>query len=176
MKFRRNSNSTAWLSHPVPPGKSRIPLIIVCGPPAAGKSTYVAERRGPDDLVIDLDQIAAALGNTTAHGWDPRSCLMPALEQRNRLLEAICEQPCQWPRAWLIVCEPVAEWRDWWQKFWGPERIVVIETSAEECWARVCRDPERRRDAGSTLKGIVRWFADYRPRKGDEVIREPGIA
>jgi predicted kinase len=35
---------------------------VLTGPPCAGKSTFVEEHRGPDDLVVDLDRLAEALG------------------------------------------------------------------------------------------------------------------
>jgi HNH endonuclease len=41
--------------------KARCKLTIVCGPPAAGKSTYVAAHKKPWDIVIDLDEIKAKL-------------------------------------------------------------------------------------------------------------------
>lgn len=43
-------------------------LTVVVGPPASGKSTWVAERAEPGDIVIDLDALALAL---TAPGVDP---------------------------------------------------------------------------------------------------------
>lgn len=36
-------------------------LIIVTGPPAAGKSTWVVEHARPGDIVIDYDRLAQAL-------------------------------------------------------------------------------------------------------------------
>lgn len=36
-------------------------LIVVIGPPAAGKSTWCREHAGPDDLIIDYDLLANAL-------------------------------------------------------------------------------------------------------------------
>jgi hypothetical protein len=36
-------------------------INVLIGPPGSGKSTYVAEHAGPDDVVIDLDAIARAL-------------------------------------------------------------------------------------------------------------------
>jgi hypothetical protein len=36
-------------------------VVVVMGPPAAGKSTYVKEHARPEDVVIDLDEIARAL-------------------------------------------------------------------------------------------------------------------
>lgn len=34
---------------------------IVYGPPLAGKSTFVRENMGPDDLVFDMDAVQNAL-------------------------------------------------------------------------------------------------------------------
>ena len=42
-------------------------LTVVTGPPCAGKSTYVDQHRTLDDLVIDLDRIAVALGADADH-------------------------------------------------------------------------------------------------------------
>lgn len=36
---------------------------LVCGPPGAGKSTLVREKRRDGDLVIDLDDIRASVGS-----------------------------------------------------------------------------------------------------------------
>lgn len=53
---------------------SRPPLIVVAGPPAAGKTTYIQERAGPDDEIVDLDIEARRLGldrwEKTEAEWD----------------------------------------------------------------------------------------------------------
>lgn len=35
--------------------------VVVCGPPGAGKTTYVEANRRPGDLVFDFDVLAAAM-------------------------------------------------------------------------------------------------------------------
>lgn len=45
-------------------------LYVVTGPPAGGKSTWIAERAGGNDVVIDYDSIIAALSNEDVPG-DP---------------------------------------------------------------------------------------------------------
>lgn len=42
-------------------------LNVVTGPPCAGKSTYVRERRSPGSVVVDFDALAVALGSDTSH-------------------------------------------------------------------------------------------------------------
>lgn len=43
---------------------------VVIGPPAAGKSTFVRQHAGPDDVVIDFDLLANALSNQDATNHD----------------------------------------------------------------------------------------------------------
>lgn len=38
-------------------------VVLVCGPPCGGKSTYVAEHAEPGDIVLDQDVIARELGS-----------------------------------------------------------------------------------------------------------------
>lgn len=48
-------------SHPLGLRPAAIPLVIVTGSAAAGKSFYVYSRCGEGDVVIDLDEIARDL-------------------------------------------------------------------------------------------------------------------
>src|SRR5690606_21260798 len=51
----RTSYAPEWLPPPL------VPVVVVCGPPASGKSTYVAERATDADLVLDADAIACRM-------------------------------------------------------------------------------------------------------------------
>jgi 5-methylcytosine-specific restriction protein A len=169
--LRRTARDQAFGKHQWRPEwlkPSVVPLVIVCGPPASGKSTYVARHAGPSDLIIDLDVIASRLAGQPLHGWDPTKWLTPAIRERNELLGDIT-RAARWPRAWLIVSEAKAEHRQWWCDTLRPERIVVLETSSAECMARVMADVERPTDR--TLDAIGLWWAAYQRRDGDEVIK-----
>ena len=147
---------------------SLIPLTIVCGPPASGKSTYIRDRAGPDDLVIDIDMIASDLAGTETHGWDRDKYLNASLFKRNDIIGQL-SRPSRWPAAWLIVGEPKARWREWWQRKLKPREIVVVETPEAICVDRVKADPQR--PYKGNTDGIVRWWLDYAPRPGETVIR-----
>lgn len=148
---------------------STIPLVIICGPPASGKSTWVQQHAHAADLVIDLDVIASQLAGSTLHGWDRSKWLSPAIRARNELLGDIGRPTTRWPRAWLIVSEAKAGYRQWWRDHLEPERIVVLETMPDVCMARVREDLHRRQEA--TRAAITRWWADYARRPGDEIVR-----
>lgn len=164
------------LSHPAGLRPAVVPLVIVCGAPASGKSTWVDGQRGPDDLVIDLDVIgsrmaaemapAGATVSTDAdgHHW-PRFLLERALHARNRMLDGLADAAAPWPRAWFIVCEPEARWRAWWDRTLRPERVVVMDTPMAECVRRAGRDKAR-------IAVILRHFALYQARVGDTLVQD----
>lgn len=51
-------------------------LYVICGPPAAGKSSWIAARAKPTDIVIDLDRIALALAGPDAPSWHHHETLL----------------------------------------------------------------------------------------------------
>lgn len=155
--------------HPEWLRKSIVPLTVVCGAPGAGKSTYVEQRRGPRDMVLDLDEIAARLARQPLYQAAP-SWHDAALRYRNGRLALLCYGNL-WPMAWLVVSEPHAQWRQWWVDKMGA-RIVVMETSLPTCVERVTMDerrPEVVRMQHCQLIGW--WWATYKRRDDDLIIR-----
>lgn len=163
---KRASYRPEWLKASV------VPLSIVCGPPASGKSHYVARRMGLNDLVIDLDLIVAHLSaSPLRHDWDRERWLQPALFKRNAILGTLSRKPgCT--RAWFVLSEPSAERRQWWQDKLAPEEIVVLETPEDVCLANAALD--KGRDMQATAAKVRQWWSDYQPRQQDRVIRPQG--
>lgn len=161
-------------SHPYWFRRSYVPLTIVCGPPGSGKSTYVRENAGPNDKVICFDQIATRLfgreGDERAHTQLDSKAVGDVLRARNEELGDLMRSAATslWPAAWLIVGEPEAERRQWWQDRLQPKAIVVLKTPATVCKQRVAKDAERGdvrfRSVNESIDG---WWSRYQPRDGD---------
>jgi hypothetical protein len=152
-----------WSSHPSWMPRACIPVTLVCGPPASGKSRYVDMHKGEADLVIDLDVIASGLAGTGLHSWG-MEWLGPAVRERNEILAGLHKPEAKrHARAWLIAMEPEAKWRQWWVDTLGCSQVVVIETPAHVCDARLMTDPDR---AGRALVAS-QWWKQYTPRHGD---------
>lgn len=157
-----------WSLHPKWMPRAIIPVTLVCGPPASGKSTYVEQHKGDGDLVIDLDAIASEMAGTTLHTWGIK-WLGGAVRKRNEILANLHKDDARrYDRAWLIVTEPKAEDRQWWVDRLGVSRVVVIETDSAKCEARMMTDHERSSRCGSALT----WWKNYTPRIEDEVVRK----
>jgi 5-methylcytosine-specific restriction endonuclease McrA len=143
---------------------SIIPLTIICGPPAAGKSTYAKQHAGPRDIIIDLDVIASEISGEPVHAWDRDAWLNAALYRRNDMLGSL-SRPSTYKAAWLIVSEPKAKHRQWWADTLRPQSIIVIETPEAECIARLHADG---RAGKRIIDAVVRWWFEYEPRRGDQ--------
>lgn len=78
-------------------------VTIVCGPPCAGKSTYVDEHCEPGDVVLDWDTIVEDLGFAPRqHLVEPALIDVISIEWRRRLATAL-EQP---QHVWVIHAKP----------------------------------------------------------------------
>jgi 5-methylcytosine-specific restriction protein A len=157
-----------WLgpmSHPRWFTRVKVPMTIVCGAPASGKSTYVKHHmRRASEVLIDLDSIA---DNT--FGVPTRSLgseqMLHCLRLRNELLKLHMDE-VKCTHLWLIVAEPRAVARQWWWDTVKPTRIIVLETPIDACISRAWEDNKHR-----DVADISKWWDDYSPRRGDIVVR-----
>jgi hypothetical protein len=138
-------------------------VMLVCGPPGCGESTYVANNAGPSDTVIDLDEIKAKLSGLPIYQAD-YSWLDPALAERNRQLAALAEAPAN-HTAWVIVSAPSDKLRGWWRKKLGAKVVVLLALPAVDCERRIRADERRRPVLHSHLAEVADWWAKERGRK-----------
>lgn len=133
-----------------------VTVRVVCGPPAGGKSTYIATHAEVDDIVIDLDALANALRpNPVASHSYPRHVKAVAMAARLGAIReaAKLRRPVT---VWLINTLP------------SPAQIA---TYAADGWELITIDPGRdvararaassdRRDV--VLRDIDHWYS-HRP-------------
>ncbi|WP_324290694.1 AAA family ATPase [Ancylobacter sp. SL191] len=139
--------------------RARIPVVIVCGAPGSGKSTYVDQHKGPNDLVIDLDVIRSRLAGSSLYGAGPQ-WTAPALDERNRILQGLAADHVH-ERAWFIVSAPEREERDLWVRKLGTARVVLMPTPLEECLRRIAADPGRAGHVDRMQQAARDWFARF---------------
>ena len=139
-----------WLPEPA------VPVVLVCGPPGSGKSSWCAENAGPADLVIDVDLIAAELtGKPIYHAT--REETIGALRVRNKMLAGLAERSAV-KRCFLIATAGSPEERDFWARTIKAS-IHLMKTSKSECIERINADlrrsPSVRR---SQIDAVRRWM------------------
>lgn len=111
-------------------------VIVVAGPPGAGKSTYVKERWKPGDLVVDLDAMREAL--TLVSDRDVGIELTKyALDAHTAVLRRLMTGQIQ--RAWIIGCYPLQKAREQFRQRYGAQ-VVVLEHHRDICNERIEKD------------------------------------
>lgn len=127
-------------------------IRLVCGPPAAGKTTYVKEHAKQGDLIIDLD----ALRETYVH-----DDIAKAVRQT---LEASVQSHTG--DAWVIRTLADSNKRTDAAKRLGADEVVVIATPAD-----LAKERARKRDPDKDLsEPIDRWWNSYSVVQSDLIV------
>jgi len=103
-------------------------VIVVTGSPCAGKTTYVAQRKQPLDIVFDFDALALALGAPGDHA-QPAHFVPFVCEMRDAFLARLTRKHHA-PRVWIITTEPSLA-----DQLIGAQHVRV-EATRDECMAR----------------------------------------
>lgn len=118
-------------------------VYIIAGAPGSGKSTYVRNRKAPNDLVIDLDYICAALQQETNVHKNHDAVYQAAVCMRDSLYPFIAMRYGNWNECWIITSEPR---RDKLKQLATKVRatdIIEVETSLTENMNRIDGDHSR---------------------------------
>lgn len=146
-------------------------LTIVAGAPGSGKSTYVAQRLGRNDVFIDLDLIMSGITGSAERTWH-RPTLERALVYRNTQLRALAHSDA--PRAWFIVTAAKRELRKQWGAALGASETVICYAPPSICKQRVTADASRRLIWHEQHGAIDRWHAAFTYRQSETITRTDG--
>ena len=114
-------------------------VTVVYGPPAAGKSTYVNERRKPGDIVVDWDALLNAITGQGEHQWVQWACPFVEAARTAMLLEIRGTHPSRLGgHVWVIVCTLRPADSEGWRR--RGAKIVVIPTPEDVCVERIERE------------------------------------
>lgn len=114
-----------WLPTP------RIPVVVVCGPPGSGKLDYAKRVAEPNDLIVDVPQIASAQTGKPIYHAD-RAERTNALRARNALLAGLAHPDTPWDRAIVTMVAGSPEVREWWRKKLNAS-VVVMDAPKDLC-------------------------------------------
>jgi predicted kinase len=128
-------------------------LTVITGPPCAGKTTLVSERRAVADLVIDLDAIARAFGYPADHvEWnDPHPAVAAARTARQAVLDQVTSGRSRC-NVWLIDSKPHPTSLRIYRRVGAT--VIDLDPGRELCHRRADDDG---RSAG-THDQIDRWY------------------
>lgn len=143
-------------------------ITLVAGPPCAGKTTYVDQHKGYDDVVLDYDVMFAEVSGAAMYDHPP-AFRDAAAEAFRAALQDLRRLPPH-RRAWIIRNAPRKQHRATIRSIHDADS-VVLAVSAETCLARLMASTRPANVKAEQAGAIARWWADYEPSARDLVIR-----
>lgn len=160
-----NSSRGASMAELRAPG---LEVVLVAGPACSGKTRYVAEHAGPDDLVLDFDSLAEAM--SLAGRYEHVSSHVPLVaEARDAVLDRLLLGGHSVRRCWVISTAAKRRTRRHYRDRYGA-RVVVLVPSEETCLLRAMRERP-----AAWQQYVREWFDAYESDPADEVIRGAAI-
>lgn len=133
-------------------------VYLIYGCPCSGKSTYVQERAGVHDLIIDIDKIYSCITNNPMYIKSGR--LYDNVQTvRDALLGDVKRYNGRWVNAFIIGGYPYNRDRADMQTIYGAEPIY-IECTKEQAYDRLQLVTDGR-DKTEYKKYIDTWFERY---------------
>lgn len=129
-------------------------VYIVYGAPCSGKSTFVKESAGRDDIVLDIDSIWQMISVNQRYE-KPNRLKQNVFGIRDCIIEQIKMRLGSWMNAWIIGGYPLKSERERLADLLGAE-LVFIDEKKEVCLMRsIGRDGWK--------EYIERYFDDFQP-------------
>lgn len=138
-------------------------VVLITGPPCAGKTTYARTHARPGDTILDLDQIARALGSTKAWQHEP-AITRRADEILRRKVTALRGGGAV--RAWVIRSVPSGNTRSALARWIKATDTVLLLPPREVLVARALERPDRL----TTINAISTWLDHYSAHDDDNMI------
>jgi predicted kinase len=140
-------------------------LIVVTGPPASGKSSYIRSHAKPSDVVIDLDLMALAMAGPGADHHRHHPVLLRIVHRARQAAIHEAERHLDTTDVYLIHTMPSPKARAKYKRLGA--RIVVVDPGESIVRQRVemMRQPE--------MEAVVtRWYREYRKGGSRPVTRQ----
>ena len=158
--WAREWDASAWVPPDVP--RLGIPSVLVCGPPAAGKTTWVRTQEADGTLILDPDWTARELDLPAS--WTRESTRANSRRIATReMARLMAAERMGYERAIIARSAPRALTRIRWKEMLGPlAKVKVIDTSERECIRRIKADPERVKNQARQVAAVKAWWKTYR--------------
>lgn len=131
---------------------------IIWGPPASGKTTYVSDNKGENDVIFDFDNIMRVISGLKPHEKND-DLIEYVLDIRELMINRL-KNETRFDNVWIIVTWLDDDFKSKFEDFESVD-YILMETSKEECKKRVKENEDRQATKDEQIQVIEEWFEKY---------------
>ena len=131
-------------------------VVVVHGPPASGKTSYVMKNKGENDVMFDFDRVMSALSGLPPHEKN-NNLISYCMDIRTGIINKAMRTG-RIDKTWIIATNVDEEMKGRLSDV--PVKYIHMDTPKEECLKRIEEDPERQCVADELRKAVERYFEE----------------
>ena len=135
-------------------------VYLVHGSICSGKSTFVKEQAGKNDLIVDMDNIWESISNNERN-VKPETLKRVVFGVYDFLIDSVSHRLGKWSNCYVLTTKALPMDRKRLADKLGAT-IIHIDTGKEECLRRLKENPNGR-NVEEYTKLIEKYFEDFRP-------------
>ena len=133
-------------------------VYIIYGAPCSGKADWVKDVAEPDDIVLNIDKLWAAIRADKCGVYDkPNALKQNVFALRDSLIDMIRVRRGRWDNAYIIGGYPLEGERERLAEIVGADKIIFIDTPKDVCMLRA------KSISADMEKFVADWFDRYHP-------------
>lgn len=132
-------------------------VYIVFGAPCSGKTSFVEENAGDNDIILEIGRLYQGITKSGVHEL-PQAVKSNVFKLRDSMLDMIATRYGAWENAYIIGGYPLLNERERLADRVNADKIIYVDTPKEVCLLRLESDPNGR-DRDKWRGYIDDWFA-----------------
>ena len=132
-------------------------VYIVFGAPCSGKTSFVEENAGDNDIILEIDRLYQGITKSGVHEL-PQAVKSNVFKLRDSMLDMIATRYGAWENAYIIGGYPLLNERERLADRVNADKIIYVDTPKEVCLLRLESEPNGR-DRDKWRGYIDDWFA-----------------
>lgn len=132
-------------------------VYIVFGAPCSGKTSFVEENAGGNDIILEIDRLYQGITKSGVHEL-PQAVKSNVFKLRDSMLDMIATRYGAWENAYIIGGYPLLNERERLADRVNADKIIYVDTPKDVCLLRLEADPNGR-DRDKWRGYIDDWFA-----------------